>query len=372
MLDRAKTTPGLHIPEYPQFNGTPVSTGHTDTTSLGVFYGQDSSLEHRLTILKDPNSQIEAVYSADGPRFKRAGYKRITSNFFPVMVVPGGDVERADNFWQRFMEHYDNNEQMLAASPDVLMKVVTKSDLRRCLEGNRIGVTTSVEGIEGYIYGDETKDLKVFEELREKYGITNVMLTWNWINRYSGSNKEPKEGLTSYGKDAFQAMQDVGMLFDTAHMSHQGMEDALKLATKPGIVFNSHAGFYALVPHGRNVPTDTAKEITKQGGMVDISHCVGTFMGRKGVDAICDQIEFGWDNGIRIGLGGDENGVGPGSFMELGDVITTIPAIVIRLKQRGATDNQIVRLMGWEDIEYHLRMLPEEAPHLLHPSSKVA
>ena len=76
-----------------------------------------------------------------------------------------------------------------------------------------------------------------------------------------GLNSEGKRGLTQFGKQVVQKMNELGMMIDVSHLGDQSFWDVIKITTKP--IIASHSSVYSLVPHRRNLKDEQIKAIAK-------------------------------------------------------------------------------------------------------------
>lgn len=116
--------------------------------------------------------------------------------------------------------------------------------------------------------------------------------------------------MTPLGYEIMQAMNERGMIIDTAHMSRQGMRELLQQSKKP--ILNSHSNVYTLHEHPRNIPDDTIDLFPTNGGVIGVS-IYQPFISDEEVtmDMYLDQIDYlinriGEDH---IGLGTDWHGI---------------------------------------------------------------
>ncbi len=107
------------------------------------------------------------------------------------------------------------------------------------------------------------------------------------------------------------AMNERGMIIDTAHMSWQGMREILQQSTKP--ILNSHSNVYTLHAHQRNIPDDILDLFPANGGVVGVSIYQPFISSEPEVtmDMYLDQIDYlinriGEDH---VGIGTDWHGV---------------------------------------------------------------
>jgi len=81
--------------------------------------------------------------------------------------------------------------------------------------------------------------------------------------------KEGKKGLTSFGIQVVQKMNELGMIVDVSHVGEQTFWDIIKTTTKP--IMASHSSVYSLVHHRRNLKDEQIKAIAKNGGVIQIN-----------------------------------------------------------------------------------------------------
>jgi len=89
-----------------------------------------------------------------------------------------------------------------------------------------------------------------------------------------------------------EAMNEWGMIIDTAHMSHQGMKELLQQSKKP--LLNSHSNVYTLHEHPRNIPDDIIDLFPANGGLIGVS-IYQPFISASAellMDGYLDQIDY--------------------------------------------------------------------------------
>lgn len=133
-------------------------------------------------------------------------------------------------------------------------------------QGKISGVLTVEEG--GILDGR-------MERLGELYnkGIRLITLTWNEKNCIGWPNSREKEamaeGLTSFGREAVQQMNELGIAVDVSHLSDGGFMDVLRLSKKP--VLASHSNARALCPHPRNLSDEMIRLLADHGGIAGLN-----------------------------------------------------------------------------------------------------
>jgi microsomal dipeptidase-like Zn-dependent dipeptidase len=86
-----------------------------------------------------------------------------------------------------------------------------------------------------------------------------------------------KGGLTPLGVDVVRRMEDIGMIVDVAHISHQGLQDLLRIARRP--LVSSHGGVQAICKTNRNLSDDEIRGIARTDGLVGIGYWDGAICG---------------------------------------------------------------------------------------------
>lgn len=104
-------------------------------------------------------------------------------------------------------------------------------------------------------------------------GFRAISLTWNAHNCFGAPNSaDPeimKEGLTAFGKEAVEYMQELGILVDVSHLSEGGFYDVAEICKKPFVATHSNA--YALCASQRNLTDDQLRILGNAGGVTGIN-----------------------------------------------------------------------------------------------------
>lgn len=168
------------------------------------------------------------------------------------------------------------------------------------------------EGCKILIHLEWHDTLASVSELKALYDqwVRSFGRTWNHDTTLSGGNKS-ELWLTPLGYEIMHAMNERGMIIDTAHMSWQGMREILQQTTKP--ILNSHSNVYTLHEHPRNIPDDVLDLFPVNGGVVGVSIYQPFISSEPEVtmDMYLDQIDYlinriGEDH---VGIGTDWHGV---------------------------------------------------------------
>lgn len=113
------------------------------------------------------------------------------------------------------------------------------------------------------------------EKLEQFYaqGVRLISLTWNAPNCFgfpnSANPQDMRLGLTSFGKEAVDCMNKLGMLVDVSHLSDGGFWDVAALSKKPFVA--SHSNCRSLAPHPRNLTDEMIRAVAQSGGVIGLN-----------------------------------------------------------------------------------------------------
>nr|WP_247715019.1 dipeptidase [Qipengyuania mesophila] len=128
-----------------------------------------------------------------------------------------------------------------------------------------IGALLSIEGLQNL-----EGDLANLDTLRGA-GFRMAGLTHFFDNDLAGSmHGLHKGGLTEKGRAAVRRMEELGMVVDIAHCSHQCVADILAMARRP--VVSSHGGVQATCKVNRNLTDEEIRGVAKTGGVIGIGY----------------------------------------------------------------------------------------------------
>ncbi|KAJ5158837.1 transcriptional regulator family: Fungal Specific TF [Penicillium coprophilum] len=202
--------------------------------------------------------------------------------------------------------------------------------------------------------------------IRQMYdlGVRYITLTHNCDNPFATAattvTKTGKDsGLSDFGRDAIREMNRLGMMVDLSHTSHRTMRNVIAVTRAP-VIF-SHSACYALAKTLRNTPDDVLRMLPHNGGLIMIFFA-NKFIRpdnpeKAGLEDVVDHIFHaatvaGWDH---VGIGSDFDGT-PGVANGIDDV-SAYPRLIEAVMRRGATDEQVRKLVGlnilrvWEENE---------------------
>ncbi len=288
-------------------------------------------------------------------------------------------------------------------NPNDMMQAFTAADIKKGVKQKKLAVLLGVEG--GHMIENDLNKL----EALYKRGVRYMTLTWNnstdWatsaLTETTKGDSLKQKGLTAFGKQVVQKMNELGMLVDLSHVGEQTFWDAINTTTKPVLV--SHSCVYNICPHRRNLKDEQIKAVGKNGGVIHLNFFSGFldsafekrsdafttkhktetdsllklnpepyFMEvylfekypeevkalRPPLSLLLDHLDYivnliGVDH---VGLGSDFDGVN--SLPQQLDDVTTYPLITKALLERGYSKKDIRKILG----ENFIRLLKANEP----------
>lgn len=223
------------------------------------------------------------------------------------------------------------------------------------VENSRNGVISAIKTAEegGILNGD----IKRLDALYDA-GIRLITLTWNYPNCIGYPNSRNQDvmerGLTAFGMQTVERMNELRMMVDVSHLSDGGFWDCISYSKAP--VCASHSNAWALCRHPRNLSDDMLKALGRTGGVAglnfypaflredekvtldDLARHAAYMMNVGGEDLIAIGTDFdGFDNAPR------SQWIGHVREME---------KVWAAMRKRGITPRQLDKIMGDNALRY--------------------
>lgn len=219
------------------------------------------------------DSDLKGKTHSDLARFKQGG---VDVQIFSVWSDGTFGIGKG---FARANREIDTLYAVIARNPDKIMLVQSPADLKKALREKKLGAMIGVEG------GHMIEDRLDYLDSLYKRGTRYMTLTWNNSTSWATSamfesgadsmakNDTRKRGLTDFGKQIVQRMNELGMIVDVSHVGEQTFWDAINTTKKP--VIASHSCVHALCPVFRNLKDDQIRAIAKNGGVVHLNFYSG-------------------------------------------------------------------------------------------------
>ena len=153
--------------------------------------------------------------------------------------------------WKRWFSEFD----------DIVLQVHTTEDIRQAKAQGKVGIILGWQNTWGI--EDQLGFLHLFRDL----GVKVMQLTYNTQNLVgSGCWETHDNGLSDYGRQVIDAMNELGIMVDLSHVGATTSSQAIAHSTQP--VAYTHVAPNGLLDHPRNKTDQQLREIVDRGGFV--------------------------------------------------------------------------------------------------------
>ena len=233
-------------------------------------------------------------------------------------------------------------DHLAASAPERCGRARSPEELRRLHAQGRRALVTCLENT--YPLGQSLLDL---DRLASR-GLAYATLCHQGMNWTCGSNLEPHQGLTDFGRCVVSRLNGLGILVDISHASERSAWEALEISRSP--IIASHSSCRALCDHRRNLPDDLIRAIARSGGVVQLC-AYGPFLvpgageRQASVPDFVDHLAHAIDLvGVEhVGIGSDFDG--GGGLSDCPDV-SHLPRITDELLRRGYSGADLRLIWG--------------------------
>lgn len=303
-----------------------IVDGHCD--SLSRAYDQKMSLEDgclmfNLKMANEVKPYIQFLASYIGTRF--------------ISEDMSGGYERG----VQLLDYFDTQFQCLQHQYP-LIQILDQNTLEKAIEEQSIGLLLSSEN--GAIF---SRDVANVRRLYER-GIRVMGITWNDDNLLgSGALTKCDQGLTTFGKECIQEMNQLSVCVDVSHLSNKSFWDTAAIANH---MMATHSGVEALCHHPRNLTDAQIKEIARRDSVIGICFYTDFLVsGRQAtIDDVIHHIIYIADLvGVEyVGLGSDFDGIEREDLPIGIRGVQDMDCICHRLVRAGFSYPEIQKMMG--------------------------
>lgn len=200
----------------------------------------------------------------DIPRLRQGG---VGAQFWSVWVP--GELGYKGEALSTTLEQIDLVKHMIARYPETFALALTADDIERIHGRGKIASLIGVEG--GHCIEESLQVLERLYSLGARYMTLTHTESLNWAD--SSTDAPKSNGLTPFGRQVVEKMNQLGMMVDISHVSAKTMNDVLDVSTAP-VIF-SHSSAFAICENPRNVPDDVLRRIKEKDGVVMINFFSG-------------------------------------------------------------------------------------------------
>ena len=210
-----------------------------------------------LLAAKDLRQPVPGVH-VDLPRL-RAG--NVGLQVFAAYVPPDTEENNAFAYIAERLDAID----VFANSDDLLAPTETLSELRTIINTDKVGIMAAVEN--GLAIENSLEKLEALR--RRKVRIMTLVHSehLSWISSCTGTKND--QGLSPFGEQMIDAMNDLGIIPDVSHSSERAFWDVIGRSKKP--VIASHSCAWGLCAAARNLKDDQLKALGDNGGLVGVN-----------------------------------------------------------------------------------------------------
>ena len=230
----------------------------------------------------------------DGAALQRIKDSGITI-FHPAVGFTEGDVYASSlgdiAGWNAF----------LAAHKQDFLRVDSAADLERAKTTGRIGIILGQQNSQHF---RTVADVDCFYGLGQR--VSQLTYFQNRIG--GGSAGAPDQGLTQFGAEIVERMNELGMAIDISHCGDRTTLDAIEASKKPVLI--THSNCRALVPGSHRCKTDEAiAKVAAKGGVIGVT--MVRYFVRAGATATIEDVLNHIDHVVKlagvehVGLGSD-------------------------------------------------------------------
>jgi membrane dipeptidase len=225
-----------------------------------------------------------AAWAADPGRFRQADFIRLRDSgitvFHPAVGFTAGDIYK-DSLgdiirWNAF----------IAAHGERFQRIERVADLEQAKARGKIGILI---GEQNSGHFRRVEDVDRFYNLGQRVS----QLTYSG-DRIGGGSSDPRDqGLSEYGVQIVERMNEVGMAVDISHCGDRTTLNAIEASRRPVLI--THSNCRALVPGSARCKTDEAiRLMSAKGGVMGIT-MVRSFVraaSRVTIQDVLDHIDY--------------------------------------------------------------------------------
>ena len=359
-----------------------IVDGHEDLAWNALTFDRDYTRSALETRAKEERTSIPA-WNGDTllgwPEWVQGGVAVVFATLFskPLRWKKGtwdvrcyADAEEAHSLYRSDLAYY---HRLVDEHAEKFHLICTKHDLgitesawqKAEDEERSVGMVLLMEGADGVQSPEELEDW--FDG-----GVRILGPAWA-ATRYAGGTGEPGP-ITKLGRELLDAMADVGMILDLAHLTDEGAIEALDLFE--GSILVSHTSPLALVPNAekpeRHITDLVIRRTAEREGVI------GLVLGNRflkdgwepsrgreavtlsdvatGIDYICQML----GDAAYVGLGSDfDGGFGLDKVPQGLDSAADLRLIGESLATRGYNQKDIAGILGENWLRFLQRALPE-------------
>ncbi len=236
-------------------------------------------------------AQPDSFHAADYQKLKDSGI----TIFHPAVGFTEGDVYASS------LRDITGLNTFINAHPDRFLRVDCICDFDRAKQDGKLGILIGQQN---------SKHFRTVEDVDYWYGLGQRVSQLTYVhNRLGGGSSDPVDsGLTEFGAQIIERMNQIGMAVDISHCGDRTTLDAIEASKKPVLI--THSNCRALVPDSHRCKTDEAiRRTAAKGGVIGIT--MVRYFVHEGQTATIEDVLDHIDHVVKlcgvehVGLGSD-------------------------------------------------------------------
>jgi membrane dipeptidase len=187
----------------------------------------------------------------------------IDSRMTAVMITIGTPTLHGQAAYDEVIGELAAYEQHIQDNSDYFIKAIGIKDIDEALRDGKLALL--------YLFQNTTpigKELSRLD-LFYNFGVRSIQLTYNSQNLVGcGCLDRSDGGLSKYGIELIEAMNEKGMLIDLSHAGMKTMAEAIAYSSKPVVI--SHSGCKSVYDHPRSTTDENIRALAEKGGVMGI------------------------------------------------------------------------------------------------------
>ena len=201
--------------------------------------------------------------------------------------------------WNTCLANFEFGLEKIEKSP--LLKLALTSD--DILAAQREGKLAIVIGTQGSAMLDQS----VYRlEILYRLGLRIFGLAYTGPTLFAdGCGERRDAGLSTYGHDLVDLVNELGLLLDLSHAGHRARAEAVERARFP---VGTHSNSYTVNPNDRNTKDDVARAVAAKGGVMGVCGLPKPVWPENAtLDRLIDHVDYYVKllGDTHVGFGGD-------------------------------------------------------------------
>lgn len=242
-----------------------ITLGSTPLASLAATPTQDA-------LVIDAMGEVREIYTDELCR------EMIDSGLNSITVTLCDPKSYEAQAYDWAMDGILEYNRLIEKEPEFWTMATSVADIDRARDEGRIAIFYLFQN--STQFGRDLDNVDVFYGL----GVRSSQMTYNFQNwAGAGCNEINDSGLTTFGHELVEKMNDTGMLIDLSHAGMKTMADTIAASRVPVIV--SHSCCKALFEHNRNTTDENIRAVADKGGLFGVTQ-MRPFMTHQIDDAV--------------------------------------------------------------------------------------